>query len=348
MTLDRFFSLPIPSEVAFCFFRGANEGLLVGGSVGRCRCCSVHSPWCWLRPRARGPAARPPRLLVAWPEDGNGGGGLGGRRETETDNAVVEVFVSRTFGRSAKVPHHQEGHESADHRLDQTGLFGTPPSRALGECLEEEEERQRGRGAAACLAATTTVSARPRGSSPADRQTLNVSALLSPRAFFSSISPCLARRDGMRQLRLLWLILCLFSLGVDCGDLGAVTVRESEDWRQRGVEGAPNLFPFPFPSHPSITRPASIAHRAPSVQCSDRCRSGFPRLLLAEPPSCRRQIGSRQLWSALEVKFAFARALWIFRFASFQTRLSTFSPPGGVQSSWSRFWADLPPLATPF
>lgn len=145
----------------------------------------------------------------------------------------------------------------------------------------------------------------------------------------------------MRQLRLLWLILCLFSLGVDCGDLGAVTVRESEDWRQRGVEGAPNLFPFPFPSHPSITRPASIAHRAPSVQCSDRCRSGFPRLLLAEPPSCRRQIGSRQLWSALEVKFAFARALWIFRFASFQTRLSTFSPPGGVQSSWSRFWADL-------
>lgn len=85
-----FFSLPIPSEVAFCFFRGANEGLLVGGSGGRCRCCSVHSPWCWLRPRARGPAARPPRLLVAWPEDGNGGGGLGGRRETETDNAVVE------------------------------------------------------------------------------------------------------------------------------------------------------------------------------------------------------------------------------------------------------------------
>lgn len=132
----------------------------------------------------------------------------------------------------------------------------------------------------------------------------------------------------MRQLRLLWLILCLFSLGVDCGDLGAVTVRESEDWRQR-VEGAPNLFPFPFPSHPSITLPASIAHRAPSVQCSDRCRSGFPRLLLAEPPSCRRQIGSLQLWSALEVKFAFARALWIFRFASFQTRLSTFFFPGG-------------------
>lgn len=52
-----FFSLPIPSEVAFCFFRGANEGLLVGGSVGRCPCCSVHSPWCWLRPRARSPAA---------------------------------------------------------------------------------------------------------------------------------------------------------------------------------------------------------------------------------------------------------------------------------------------------
>lgn len=148
----------------------------------------------------------------------------------------------------------------------------------------------------------------------------------------------------MRQLRLLWLILCLFSLGVDCGDLGAVTVRESEDWRQRGVEGAPNLFPFPFPSHPSITLPASIAHRAPSVQCSDRCRSGFPRLLLAEPPSCRRQIGSRQLWSALEVKFAFARALWIFRFASFQTRLSTFfprgvfSPPGPVSGRICLRW----------
>lgn len=49
---------------------------------------------------------------------------------------------------------------------------------------------------------------------------------------------------------------------------------------------------------------------------------------MVEPPSCRRQIGSWQLWSASEVKFAFARPLWIFRFASFQTRLSTFSLRG--------------------
>lgn len=196
----------IPSEVAFCFFRAserANEGLV----VGRCR-CSVHSPWCCVG-SARGPAARPPRLLVAWPEDGNGGWRT--RRETGDGNGQCCC---------RGVAHHQEGHESADHRLTKRVCLARP----LPVCLESVLKKRTG---VACPAATTTHF-RParggRGSQPGRQDKADVeclSSLLSCRAFFSSLSACLARRrDGMRQLRLLWPICGLF--------LSAWTVRASE------------------------------------------------------------------------------------------------------------------------
>lgn len=110
----------------------ANEGLV----VGRCR-CSVHSPWCCVG-SARGPAARPPRLLVAWPEDGNGGWRT--RRETGDGNGQCCC---------RGVAHHQEGHESADHRLTKRVCLARP----LPVCLESVLKK---RTVAACLAATTT------------------------------------------------------------------------------------------------------------------------------------------------------------------------------------------------
>lgn len=203
---------------------------------------------------ARGPAARPPpRLLVAWPEDGNGGGGLGGRRETETDNAVC-------FEDLWTVPHHREGHESADHRLTKRVCLARPLSVRLESVLKKKKKNRDRANGCCCVSRRHHHRFRParggRGSQP--RQTLNVSALLSPVLSFLPFHHVLPGVMGCGNC-VFFGRSCALSLGVDCGDLGAVTVRESEVWRQRGVEGAQTC--SPFPSHPSITLPAF--HRAP-------------------------------------------------------------------------------------
>lgn len=101
----------------------------------RCWTLSLFRPFpvvlCWLRPRARSPAASLAGCMA---------GGWRTRRETGDGNGQCCC---------RGVAHHQEGHESADHRLTKRVCLARP----LPVCLESVLKKRTG---AACLAATTT------------------------------------------------------------------------------------------------------------------------------------------------------------------------------------------------